>query len=436
VAKLLTALANDSGPPLFYLLEKPFVSAGEKSFSTDVLARLLPFAATLVLFAGALALSTAAARRRFLLLSAASPLLLLYSAEARAYALLALLGFSLFALALVHPERPRLFAPILLLSAAILYTHYLGIFVVGALVIVAAAEKRRRSLLALLAGAATFAFWIPVMARQPRQAVVWMHETPSELVTGILSSLGGAGDIPRPFGPALPTALVAAGVVLALILAVALAGQWRADTELRRGSAFLVLFFGGVVFVSFVRPVAFAGRTEMAILPVWMWMVSRAANRSRLARIALLAVTAVAAASSAILLTVPREPPASSRALEFVERVARPGDVLIAGAHFYLPARLDADRGRLKIPVHAFPPEQAEHPGWSEPIRMRKEDMAAVADVLERAGPNARVFFEMPPSYAGVLDGLLRTRGISKEIVSTAEIVVLVWSRDRTQPDI
>jgi hypothetical protein len=274
------------------------------------------------------------------------------------------------------------------------------------------------------------------MARQPRQAVVWMHETPSELVTGILSSLGGAGDIPRPFGPALPTALVAAGVVLALILAVALAGQWRADTELRRGSAFLVLFFGGVVFVSFVRPVAFAGRTEMAILPVWMWMVSRAANRSRLARIALLAVTAVAAASSAILLTVPREPPASSRALEFVERVARPGDVLIAGAHFYLPARLDADRGRLKIPVHAFPPEQAEHPGWSEPIRMRKEDMAAVADVLERAGPNARVFFEMPPSYAGVLDGLLRTRGISKEIVSTAEIVVLVWSRDRTQPDI
>jgi hypothetical protein len=67
---------------------------------------------------------------------------------------------------------------------------------------------------------------------------------------------------------------------------------------------------------------------------------------------------------------------------------------------------------------------------------MRKEDMAAVADVLERAGPNARVFFEMPPSYAGVLDGLLRTRGISKEIVSTAEIVVLVWSRDRTQPDI
>jgi hypothetical protein len=436
VATLFKALANDSGPPLFYLLEKPFVSAGEKLFSTDVLARLLPFAATLVLFAGALALSTAAAKRRFLLLSAASPLLLLYAAEARAYALLALFGFSLFVLALVLPERPRLFAPILLLSAAILYTHYLGIFVVGALVIVAAAEKRRRSLLALLAGAASFAFWIPVMARQPWQAVSWMHETPSELVMGILSSLGGSGDIPSPFGPPLPTALVVAGVTLAAILAFALAGQWHSEADLRRGSAFLVLFFGGIVFASIAQPVAFAGRTEMAILPVWIWMVSRAADKSRLARIASFAVTGVAAVSSVILLTVRREPSASSRALQFVERAARPGDVLIAGAHFYLPARLDADRGRLKIPVHAFPASQAEHPGWSGAIRMRPEELAAVADVLERAGPHDRVFFEMPPSYAAALDGMLRTRGVSKEIVSTAEIVVLVWSRDWTQPGI
>jgi hypothetical protein len=67
---------------------------------------------------------------------------------------------------------------------------------------------------------------------------------------------------------------------------------------------------------------------------------------------------------------------------------------------------------------------------------MRPEELAAVADVLERAGPHDRVFFEMPPSYAAALDGMLRTRGVSKEIVSTAEIVVLVWSRDWTQPGI
>jgi hypothetical protein len=428
VATLLAALANDSGPPLFYLLEKPFVSAGEGLFSSDVLARLLPFAATLVLFAGALALSTAASKRRFLLLSATSPLLLLYAAEARAYALLALLGFSLFVLALVLPERPRLFAPVLLLSAAILYTHYLGIFVVGALVIVAAAEKRRRSLLALLAGAASFAFWIPVMARQPRQAVAWMHEAPSELVTGILSSLGGAGDIPRPFGPALPTALVAAGVALAVTLAIALARQWRPDADLRRGCAFMVLFFGGVVFASLARPVAFAGRTEMAILPVWLWMVSLAAERSRAIRIASLLLFAVAAASSAVLLAVPREPPAPTRALHSIEQVARPGDVLIAGAQFYLPGRLAADRGRLEIPVHAFPLEQAEHPGWTVPRWPGREDLAAVDRALDRAGASGRVFILVPPSYRMALAPVLARRGVTRRITETPEMLLAVWA--------
>ncbi|HEV8611724.1 MAG TPA: hypothetical protein VGS98_16840 [Thermoanaerobaculia bacterium] len=422
-------LENDSGPPLFYVLEKPFVYAGERFFSSDVVARALPFAATIALFAGAIALATAPSRRRFLLLSAASPLLLLYAAEARAYALTALLGLALFLLALVVSERPRLLAAILLLTAAILYTHYLGIFVVAALAIVAAAEKRRQSALALLAGAALFAFWVPVMARQPRQAVAWMHEPPSELVTGILSSLGGAGDIPHPFGPPLPTALVAAGISLTVILALSLAGRWRDNVDLRRGSAFLVLFFGGVVFASIARPVAFAGRTEMAILPVWMWMVARAADESRAARIASLAVVIVAAASSAILIAAPREPPAPARALEFIEQAARPGDILFAGAHFYLPARLAADRGRLRVPVHAFPLEQAEHPGWSVPRWPRPEDLAAVDRALDRAGASGRVFFLVPPSYRMMLAPVLARQGVTRRIAETPEMLLAVWTK-------
>jgi hypothetical protein len=433
VATLIAVLANDSGPPLFYVLEKPLVCAGERLFSSDVVVRALPFAATLLLFAGAFALSTVVSKRRFLLLSAASPLLLLYAAEARAYALLALLGFSLFVLALVLPERPRLFTPILLLSAAILYTHYLGIFVVAALVIVAAAEKRRRSLLALIAGGATFAFWIPVMARQPRQAVAWMHERPVELVSGILSSLGGAGDIPSPFGPPLPIALIAAGTVMSLILAVSLAGQWRADVELRRGSAFLILFFGGVVFASMSRPVAFAGRTEMAILPVWIWMVARAGDRSRAARFASLAVVAVAAVSSAILLAARREPEAPTRALDSIEQLARPGDVLFAGAHFYLPAHLAADRGRLEIPVHAFPLEQAEHPGWTVPRRPGSKDLEAVDRALDRAGASGRAFFLVPPSYRMALAPVLARRGVTRRITETREMLLAVWTKSLSE---
>ena len=422
-------LENDSGPPLFYVLEKPFVYAGERFFSSDVAARALPFAATLALFAGALALPAGPSRRRFLLLSAASPLLLLYAAEARAYALLALLGLAVFLLALVASERPRLSAGLFLLTPAILYTHYLGIFVVGAVAIVAIAEKRRRSALVLAAGASLFGFWVPIMARQPREAVAWMHEPASELVTGILSSLGGAGDIPRPFGLPLPTALVAAGIFLTLILSVALSRRWYADVDVRRGSAFLVLFFGGVVFASIARPVAFAGRTEMAILPVWMWMIARAAEKSRTARIASLAAIAVAVASSVMLLATPREPPPSARALDFIEQTARPGDVLFAGAHFYLPARLAADRGRLAIPVHAFPLEQERHPGWSVPRWPTPADLDALSRALDRAGAGGRVFFLVPPSYRPALAPVLLRRGLMRRVMESREMLLAVWTR-------
>src|SRR6266581_6548378 len=81
---LWQALRHDSGPPLFYLLEKPFVTLGE-AMGTDTLARLLPFLAALLLFAGAFSLEQRTARSCFLILLAASPFLLVYAAEARAY---------------------------------------------------------------------------------------------------------------------------------------------------------------------------------------------------------------------------------------------------------------------------------------------------------------------------------------------------------------
>lgn len=432
LSRLLAILANDSGPPLWYVIEKPFVFAAERIFSEDAVARVPAFAATAALFAGALFLPPGGARRRYVFLAAASPLLLLYSAEARAYGFLALECFALFVLVLRGDELPRRLVAAALLSAAALYTHYLALFAVGALALVAAAERRTRSALAILAGAIPFLFWIPVLVAQPHDAVTWMHEPPSELVLGILSSLGGAGDVPHPFGPPLPTPLVLAGVAIAVATVIALARLWRADVDVRRALAFLVLFFGGVVFASLVRPVAFAGRTEMAILPVWVWLVALAGERSRAVRIASLATAVAALLSSVLLLTSHREPFAPTIVLDRIERIARPGDRLVAGAHFYLPALLAADRGRLRIPVHAFPVEQAAHPGWSAPIRLRPEDVAAVEAVLVRAGPGSRVFFELPPSYAGALRGHLAARGVVEEILRTPEVVLLSWSRAET----
>lgn len=411
------------------MIEKPFVLVAERFSSADALSRVPAFLATAGLFAGASTLPSGAARRRFLFLAAASPLLLLYSAEARAYGLLSLACFALFLLALRGEESPRRLAAAAAVCAAALYTHYLAIFAVGSLALVALAEKRTRSALALVVGAIPFLFWLPVMAAQPRDAIAWMRETPSELVTGILSALGGAGDVPHPFGPPLPTPVVFAGMAVALATALALARLWRTDADARRASAFLVFFLGSVLFASLARPVAFAGRTEMAILPVWLWIVALAGERSRAVRIASTAMMGVALLSSAFLLASHREPPDSAVALERIERMARPGDALVAGAHFYLPARLAADRGRLPIPVHAFPAEQATHPGWSVPVRLRPEDVVAVQAALARSAPGSRVYLWLPPSYAGALHRLLVSHGVVREIVRTPEVVLLSWSR-------
>jgi len=425
--QLSDVLRNDSGPPLFYLLEKPFVAIGER-LSADVFARALPFAATLALLVGAFSLPSRAARIRFVVLASVSPLLLLYSAEARAYALLSLAVFLLFLLAFILPERPRNFAAIALFSAVSLYLHYLALFAVAALAAVAAAEKRRRSALAALGGAALFLFWIPIMRAQPRQAVAWMHEPAAELATGILASLGGAGRIPPPFGPPLPLALVALGGVLGLVLASSLARSWHVDPKLRRASAFLVLFFGSVLFASLAHPIAFAGRTEMAVLPVWLWTVALAGERSRFLRGATWSAVAIASLSTVLSVAAPRGPSAAAWTLEALERTGRQGDVLFAGASFYLPARLAADRGRLPMSVHAFPLEQAAHPGWTVPRRSRAEDEAAVERALARAGPTGRVFFQVPPSYRKELHPLLAARGVTRRIVETPEMVLLVWS--------
>ncbi|HEY3122471.1 MAG TPA: hypothetical protein VGK70_00240, partial [Thermoanaerobaculia bacterium] len=88
---MVRILRLDSGPPLFYLLEKPFVSAAEVLALPDAAARFLPFVAIAVLFAAGRSLPPGA-RLRFLWLAASSPLLLLYASEARAYGVLALGG--------------------------------------------------------------------------------------------------------------------------------------------------------------------------------------------------------------------------------------------------------------------------------------------------------------------------------------------------------
>ena len=375
-----------------------------------------------------------ASRWLFLLLAAASPLLLLYSAEARAYGLLALLSFALFLLTARAGTDTRHAVAIAVLTAAALYTHSLAIFTVGALLFLALAAGRRRQAAALLAGGALFLPWVPILLSQPGVALSWSQERPGPSLAGFLSALGGAGRVPAPFGPPLPPPVPALGIALALLLLALLVPRCRRDAILRGAVLFVLLVLSAILLASLWRPLAFAGRSEMTVLPVWLWALARAGEESRPVRWAGLAAVFLGAAASASLLMTPRPVPAPLAATERLAGIAREGDSVLAGAGFYLPARLASERGRLRAAVRAFPAAIAEHPGWFAPVAPREEDYAAVANALERAAPGSRVFLLLPSSYrTGRLEGLLAAKGTVREAVRSPEGVLLVWSPLRAE---
>ena len=81
IRQMIEVLRTDSGPPLFYLLEKPFVLAAEALHRSDKILRLLPLSASVLLIAGYRTLADRKSRLLFVLLCATSPLLLLYAAD-------------------------------------------------------------------------------------------------------------------------------------------------------------------------------------------------------------------------------------------------------------------------------------------------------------------------------------------------------------------
>ncbi|HVE66512.1 MAG TPA: hypothetical protein VNC59_08020, partial [Thermoanaerobaculia bacterium] len=160
------------------------------------------------------------------------------------------------------------------------------------------------------------------------------------------------------------------------------------------------------------------------------WLIALGAERGQALRATAAGMLVVAAVSSAITFSAPRGESLPARALAALAGDARPDDVLFAGAHFYLPARLAADRGRLALAVRPFPAEQAAHPGWSAPAVARPEDVRSVETALARAQAGGRVFFQVPPSYRAVLEPLVAGRGVTRRLGESAEMLFLVWSRD------
>ncbi len=428
---LLAALRNDSGPPLFYLLERPLALLADAAHR-DVLVRLLPFGAALLLFAAVLRSTRGSERMWCLGLAASSPLFLVYSAEARAYALLALLALLLFLLLFRgEPTRSRL-AAASVVAAAALWTHYLAIFLVVASALVLLWRRRSIAIIPLVVSVVLFLPWAPVLRAQPRQATSWMQTSIGASTYDLLGALGGAGRIPNPLGGPFPTWMEAAAALIGLALLVGVASAGRRDRETADAAAVALITMALVFLASLTRPVAFPGRTEMAVLPIWMWAVARAASSGRAARWTAAASVLLAAVGSGLLLTAPRQESTPSRAVAFIERVAVPTDRVIAAAAFYLPARLAHDRGELAATLISFPPDLADHPGWIAQQAPSERDFRSLEDSLAALAPGERAFLLLHPLLRSPrVDGLLTRTGAVRVLAERSDAVVLVCTAGR-----
>jgi 4-amino-4-deoxy-L-arabinose transferase-like glycosyltransferase len=243
---------SESTPPLYYLVawlwSRPF-GTGEVWMRS--LSALAGTGSIVAVYLGAVALPLP--RRAGLIAAAAvavSPVLIWFSQDARAYALVFLLtalSFLFFARARRGGARRDL-AWWAVLSALAIATHYFAGFVVASeAVLLLLGRNRRGGALAILAVAAATALLLPIALRQNENAhASWIAEQPlgQRLERTAAKLVGGDnGDehgVRQP-GP-IPLGVPAALAVLALILLL-----WRGDPDERRGAGVAAIVGAGAM---------------------------------------------------------------------------------------------------------------------------------------------------------------------------------------------
>jgi hypothetical protein len=108
-----------------------------------------------------------------------------------------------------------------------------------------------------------------------------------------------------------------------------------------------------------------------------------------------------------------------------------PGDSLVAGAGFYLPARLAADRGAIRGAVEAYPGEIARHPGWLEPRAPLDSDVAALEKSLAAAPAGRRTYLLLHPyQESPALARMLAAHGTARVVTRLPEASLILFVRN------
>lgn len=322
-------------------------------------------------------------------LTTLAPFMIYYSAEARGYAIMmAFVVLSTLALlAAVDGRRTWAWALYALFSVAAVYTHYTSVFVLAAQlgwVLWAHPEARRPALLANAAAAAAYIPWL------------WGFKNDLESpTTDILSALQPFDvhsvrlslehwSVGYPYGtvvglrelPGTPALVLLGLAVVVTVIALAVRGrdgrlrpgEWPLD---RRGTLVFLLALatpvGAALFSWVGSTTVFSTRNLAASWPglalAGGTLVAAAAPRLRIAAAVLaLACFAIGAAK---LLEERYERPDYTDVANFIERTARPGDVVIDESAVLSPGPLSHLDTVLDPPgpvVRSRAPQEHDHP--------------------------------------------------------------------------
>ena len=205
---MAAALRRDGAPPLYYLALKGWMQLfGSSDIAVRALSGVFALAAMPFLWLAGRRVAGREGAWIAVVLIGSSPFALRYATEARMYSMVVLLtamGMVLLNAFLDRPTTPRL-AGLMLLSAALVLTHYWALYLVFALLVVLAlrAERAKRervrfpsswAMVGIVTGASAILPWLPSLLYQlEHTGTPWAGPMGASMPVTALLSFGGSG---------------------------------------------------------------------------------------------------------------------------------------------------------------------------------------------------------------------------------------------------
>ena len=416
VREIGPALRLDGHPPLYYVLLHGWTAAfGTSDLAVRSLSGVFAVAALPLMWAAGRRLGGRSTAALATLLLATSPFAVRYATEARMYSLVTLLALALGLAVARALERatPRRLAEVALCTAALLLTHYWGLYLVAATVAVAVGlgwrrpEQRAaagRVAIAVMLGSLAFVPWLPTFAWQARHTgTPWGRSVdPAKAVMDTVIDFGGGKWVGgRLLGPLL--------VLLVLLALFARAiDRYRLEVDLRTVAgarpeaaiAAVTLSLG--IAAAVAASSAFQPRYTAGILPFALLAAAIGIERLPHPRLQQATVVAVCLLGLAGAVRVDIEPRTQAGTVAAaVRRGAEPGDVIA-----YCPDQLEPAVHRLlggAAVEFTYPP--GDPPGridWADYRgRIHRSDPLRFARQLEQRAGDHAIWLVTGTNYRG-----------------------------------